>query len=127
MDGEDLKTLTWKRFAAGLHQPLGLKVSDGVVHAMCRDQIVALHDLNGDDEADFYECVSNAHVTSPGGHDFITGLERDEAGRWYFASGNQGLCRVSADGGSVEALATGFRNPNGLGISFFSVSSLRPR
>ncbi|MCP5538584.1 MAG: heme-binding domain-containing protein [Akkermansiaceae bacterium] len=117
MDGEDLKTLTWKRFAAGLHQPLGLKVSDGVVHAMCRDQIVALHDLNGDDEADFYECVSNAHVTSPGGHDFITGLERDEAGRWYFASGNQGLCRVSADGGSVEALATGFRNPNGLGIS----------
>ncbi|MGE0413364.1 MAG: DUF6797 domain-containing protein [Verrucomicrobiales bacterium] len=116
-DGPDLSNLTWKRFAAGLHQPLGLKVSAGVIHVMGRDQITALHDLNGDDEADFYEAVSRAQTTSPGGHDFITGLERDTQGRWYFASGNQGLCRVSADGKNLEVLGTGFRNPNGLGIS----------
>lgn len=114
---DDLSELRWKRYAAGLHQPLGLKVVDGVIHVMCRDQIVALHDHNGDDEADFYQCVSNAHVTSAGGHDFITGLQRDDGGRWYFASGNQGLCRVSADGERLEVLATGFRNPNGLGIT----------
>ena len=109
--------LTWKRFAAGLHQPLGVKVVDGTMHVRCRDQIVALHDRNGDDEADFYECVSDVQETSPGGHDFITGLQRDAAGRWYFASGNQGLCRVSKDGGELEVLATGLRNPNGLDIS----------
>jgi cytochrome c551/c552/sugar phosphate isomerase/epimerase len=113
----DLSELVWKRFAAGLHQPLGLKVNDGVVHVICRDQIVALHDLNGDDEADFYSCVSNAHKTSAGGHDFITGLQRDDKGRWYFASGNQGVCRVSADGRDVEVLSSGFRNPNGLAIA----------
>lgn len=112
---DDLSKLSWKRYAAGLHQPLGLKVVDGVIHVMCRDQITALHDFNDDDEADFYECVSNSHQTSAGGHDFITGLERDDQGRWYFASGNQGVCRVS--GQELEVIATGFRNPNGLGVS----------
>ncbi|HCQ78625.1 MAG TPA: hypothetical protein DIV46_01495, partial [Verrucomicrobiales bacterium] len=93
VSGPGLEELTWKRFAAGLHQPLGLKVVDGLIHVMCRDQIVALHDCNNDDEADYYKPVSRVHQTSAGGHDFITGLERDLAGRWFFASGNQGLCR----------------------------------
>lgn len=117
VSSDNLSELRWKRFAAGLHQPLGLKVADGIIHVMARDQIVALHDHNGDDEADEYACISNAHNTSPGGHDFITGLERDHQGRWYFASGNQGLYRTSADGQQAEILSTGFRNPNGLGIT----------
>ena len=117
VSGNDLETLTWKRYAAGLQQPLGLKVVEGVIHVMCRDQIVALHDNNGDDEADFYERISSAHTTAAGGHDFITGLQRDNQGRWYFASGNQGLCRVSADGKKLDVLGTGLRNPNGLGIN----------
>ena len=80
-----------------------------------RDQITRLVDLNHDDEADFYECVSNAQITSPSGHDFITGCEFDGT-FYYFASGNQGVCRVKP-GGQVEVLATGFRNPNGLGLA----------
>jgi sugar phosphate isomerase/epimerase len=112
---DNLAELKWKRFAAGLHQPLGLKVVEGVIHVMCRDGILALHDRNGDDEADFYESVSRSQVTSSGGHDFITGLQRDASGRWFFASGNQGICRVNGD--QLEVLATGLRNPNGLGIS----------
>lgn len=116
-ESENLSSLLWKRFACGLHQPLGLVVVEGVIHVRCRDQIVALHDLNGDDEADFYECISQAQETSPGGHDFITGLQRDQQGRWYFASGNQGLCRVNPEGDQLKVLGTGLRNPNGLGIS----------
>ena len=112
---DSLANLKWKRFAAGLHQPLGLKVVDGLIHVMCRDGITALHDRNGDDEADFYESVSRAQKTSNGGHDFITGLQRDSSGRWFFASGNQGVCRVNGD--QLKVLATGLRNPNGLGIS----------
>lgn len=113
---ETLQNLRWKRFATGLHQPLGLKILDGKIHVLGRDQITCLHDLNGDDEADFYERVSAAMQTSPGGHDFIVGLERDAQQRWYFASGNQGLCRLSPNH-RLEVLATGFRNPNGLGLS----------
>lgn len=111
-----LAHVRWKRFAAGLHEPLGLKIADGKIYVLGRDQITLLRDLNGDDEADEYECFSNAYQTSPAGHDFITGLQRDAEGRFYFASSNQGVCRVSRDGRSAEVIATGFRNPDGLGL-----------
>ncbi|WP_395717104.1 LamG-like jellyroll fold domain-containing protein [Prosthecobacter sp.] len=129
---EKLEKLRWKRFATGLHQPLGMKIVKDKLYVLGRDQITCLHDLNGDDEADFYECVTNAMQTSPGGHDFIVGLETDKEGRWYFASGNQGVCRIEVGRAllpaesaplrarvpaSLQILATGFRNPNGLGLS----------
>lgn len=129
---EKLEKLRWKRFATGLHQPLGMKIIQDKLYVLGRDQITCLKDLNGDDEADFYECATNAMQTSPGGHDFIVGLETDKEGRWYFASGNQGVCRIEvgrallpAESASLRAgvpaslqvLATGFRNPNGLGLS----------
>ncbi len=114
---DTLEHVRWRRFASGLHQALGLVVADGNIHVLGRDQITRLRDLNGDGEADFYECFSNAYETSPAGHDFICGLERDQAGRYYTVSGKQGLLRISADGKRVETLATGFRNPDGLGLT----------
>lgn len=64
----------WRRHATGLHQALGVKVVDGKVLVLGRDQITRLHDLNGDGEADYHECVFNRYATSPGGHDFVVGL-----------------------------------------------------
>ncbi|MCS7045432.1 MAG: plastocyanin/azurin family copper-binding protein [Gemmataceae bacterium] len=113
---DGLANLRWRRIAAGLHQALGLVVAEGQVYVLGRDQITRLHDLNGDGETDFYECFSNAYLTSTAGHDFICGLQRDAAGNFYTASGNQGLVRISADGQRADVLATGFRNPDGLGI-----------
>jgi putative heme-binding domain-containing protein len=113
---EQLKNVCWRRIASGLHQALGLVVANGQVYVLGRDQITCLHDLNGDGEADFYECFSSAYETSPAGHDFICGLQRDSAGRFYSASSKQGLLRISADGTHAEVLATGFRNPDGLGL-----------
>ncbi len=112
---DKLQHLRWKRFASGLNQPLGMRIINGKICVQGRDQITRLHDLNGDDEADFYECVSNAQITSPSGHDFITGCEYDGT-YFYFASGNQGVCRLKP-GSDVEVLATGFRNPDGLGLA----------
>ncbi|MBP7948635.1 MAG: heme-binding domain-containing protein [Verrucomicrobiales bacterium] len=111
-----LERLRWKRFASGLNQPLGLKVVDGKICLLCRDQLTRLHDFNGDGEADFYECLSRAFETPVGGHDYLTGLETDAEGRFYFASGKGGILRLSIGRNSVETLATGFRNPNGLAV-----------
>ena len=118
VDGLDtsLKSVRWRRIAAGLHHALGLVVAERSVYVLGRDQITRLVDLNNDGEADFYECVSNAYITSPAGHDFICGLERDKAGNFYTASANQGLLRISPDGRKADVLATGFRNPAGLGL-----------
>ncbi|QGJ69926.1 Auracyanin-A [Planctomycetales bacterium 10988] len=107
---------TWRRFAAGLNLALGLVIHNDEIYVLGRDQITKLRDLNGDGEADFYECFSNAFETSPAGHDFICGLERDSEGNFYIASGNQGVVRISADGKEAKVLATGFRNPDGLGL-----------
>jgi len=111
-----LEHVRWKRFATGLHHPLGLVVANEQVHVLGRNQITRLHDLNHDDEADFYECFSQAYLTSTAGHDFICGLERDGQGSFFTVSGNQGLLRISPDGAKAEVLATGFRNPDGLGL-----------
>jgi putative heme-binding domain-containing protein len=106
----------WRRFAAGLHHALGLKVTSQGIFVLGRDQITRLHDLNQDGEADFYECFSNAYETSAAGHDFICGLQQDAQGNFYIASGNQGIVRISPDGKSATVIAEGFRNPDGLGI-----------
>ncbi len=113
---ESLEAVRWRRFASGLHQPLGLRIADGLVHVLGRDQITRLYDLNGDGEADYHECFSNVQQTSPAGHDFICGLERDQSGLFYTVSGKEGLLEISADGKKATTIATGFRNPDGLGL-----------
>ena len=112
-----LENVRWRRYASGLHQALGLVVVGAKVYVLGRDQITCLSDSNGDGEADFYECFSNAYATSTAGHDFICGLERDASGRFYTASSKFGLLRIAADGRSLETIATGFRNPDGLGMA----------
>jgi putative heme-binding domain-containing protein len=118
VDGVDdaLASLRWRRIAAGLHQPLGMVVVDGVPHVLGRDQITRLVDVDGDGETDRYECFSRAYHCSPGGHDYVCGLVRDAAGRFLTASSVDGLVRIAADGRSAEVLATGLRNPDGVGV-----------
>jgi len=117
--------LTWQRIASGLFQPLGLKLRDGAIFVCCRDQIVKLHDLNGDGETDFYECFNNDHQVTEHFHEFAMGLQTDADGNFYYAkSGRHALpaliphhgtlLKVTKDGASTEILATGFRAANGV-------------
>ena len=115
---EKLDRLRWKRFATGLFQPLGLVVKEGKIYVLGRDQITRLHDFNKDGEADGYECFSNQYPTSPGGHDYTTCLETDAEGNFYFITAKQGIWRLSADGKTLDNLAGGLRNPNGLGVGY---------
>lgn len=116
VSGLDSEQATWKRIAAGMHHLLGVVVHEDKIYTLGRNQISRLHDLDGDDEIDFYECFSNAYTTSASGHDYLCGLERDADGYFYFASGNEGLVRISPEGLKASVIATGFRNPDGLGL-----------
>ena len=124
-DAAAAQTLRWQRIASGLFQPLGLKVVDGKIHVTCRDQLVVLHDLNGDGETDFYECLNNDHQVTEHFHEFAMGLQTDAAGNFYYAkSARHGLpavvphhgtlLRVSKDGARTDILANGFRAANGV-------------
>ena len=107
---KDLKGITWKRFATGLFQPFGVRVVDGKIYVLGRDQITRLNDLNNDGEADFYENFCNKMKTSPGGHDYSAGLDTDSAGNFYHVD-PFGVHRVSKNGASYETIVTGWRNP----------------
>ncbi len=124
---EKLEHVKWKRFATGLFQPLGCKIVDGKVYVLGRDQITRLHDLNGDGEADFYECFNNDCVVTENYHEFALDLQTDAAGNFYYGKGSpweptntsphQGtMLRVSKDGSKLDIIATGLRAPNGLGM-----------
>lgn len=131
IDGE-LEKITWRRFASGLYQTLGLRIVDGIVHTMGRDQITRLHDLNGDGEADFYECFNNDVNITDGFHEFAFDLQTDAEGNFYFSKGqpvlgggrgfapwtehNGTILKVSPDGKKLERIAWGLRAPGGLGL-----------
>ena len=118
----ELKAVKWHRFATGLYQPLGLRVVKDQVYVLGRDQITQLHDYNKDGEADYYETFNNDIMIGGGGHSYATCLETDPEGNFYFIRCAEGtphggvLIKVSADGGELSVVATGFRNPNGLGV-----------
>jgi putative heme-binding domain-containing protein len=125
VSGLDQPQLAWQRIASGLFQPLGLKLRDGAIYVCCRDQIVRLHDLNGDGETDFYECFNNDHQVTEHFHEFAMGLQTDPEGNFYYAkSGRHALpalvphhgtlLKVTKDGAKTEILATGFRAANGV-------------
>lgn len=118
-------TLTWRRIASGLFQPLGVKFRDGELFVLCRDQLARLVDLNGDGETDFIDSFNDDHQVTEHFHEFAMGLQTDAAGNFYYAkSGRHALdsvipqhgtlLKVSADGKKTEILATGFRAANGV-------------
>lgn len=123
---DDLESIEWKRFATGLHQPLGLKIIDGVIHTAGRDQITRLHDLNGDGEADFYENFNNDAGLTPQRHEYVMDLETDADGNLYYCrSGHyvpsqrgENCCvmKLPPDGSKLEVFARGLREPNGMSI-----------
>jgi len=129
---DKLDNVTWSRFAAGLHDGLGLKIVDEVIYVHGRDGITRLHDLNKDGQADFYENFNNDIIITFGFHEFAYELHTDKAGNFYFVKGgavNPGgsgwqaitphhgcAFKLSKDGSKLEVIATGLRAPNGMAV-----------
>ena len=120
--------LKWRRIASGLFQPLGLKIKDGKIYVLGRDQITHLVDHNGDGETDWYENFNNDAQVTEHFHEFAMDLQTDAAGNFYYMKGARHakvavvphhgtLIKVSADGKESEVLASGFRAPNGLAVN----------
>jgi len=112
---DDLKSVVWKRFAAGLAQPFGIKYDDGKLFVLAKDRLHILHDLNDDGEADFYENYDNSWVETRG-HTHVFGLDRDAEGNFYFPAYDL-YYKLPPDGSGVQLMAKGFRNCMGAAVS----------
>ena len=64
--------------------PLGIKIVDKKIYVTCRDQLVKLHDLNGDEEIDYYESFNSDHQVTNHFHEFAMGLQTDKEGNFYY-------------------------------------------
>jgi len=110
-----LKAVTWKRFATGLGKPFGMKVINDQIYVGCHNQIVRLHDYNGDHEADFYESYE-ARFPSSTNHSKSFGVDADKDGNFYVMASNR-TYKLPADGSAPVVMSDGTRNAMGFGCN----------
>jgi len=124
----ELSEIKFHRFAAGLHDALGLRVVDGHPVVANRGELTRLIDTDGDGRADRYESLSNDWGLTGNYHEYAYGPEIDDQGRYYLAlnlsfppGGSKSearyrgcVIRIGANG-ETELVATGLRSPNGVG------------
>ncbi|MEM1270310.1 MAG: family 16 glycoside hydrolase [Bacteroidota bacterium] len=126
---EDPGEITVKRIAFGLAEPLGLKVVDGEIYVLQKQELTHLVDTNGDDVTDEYRAVAAGWGVTSNFHEFAFGLEHEDDA--FFATlataidpGGRStqpqnpdrgrVIRIEHDG-SYEFIAQGLRTPNGIG------------
>ena len=135
---ENLKP-TFKRFAHGLHEPLGIAYKEGSLYVVQRGELTRLSDRHGDGVADFYESIStwplsgNYHEYSygpallPNGN-FMVNLNLgwvDRLGRMESLVPWRGWVVEITPSGELIPVASGLRSPagywiNGEGECFYS-------
>lgn len=120
---------SYKLFASGLHESLGLAYRDGSFYCTQRGELTKLTDTDGDDKADLYENVANWDL-SGNYHEYSYGPVFDKNGDMYLtfnvawvgygegklAKWRGWLVKVTKDG-KLEPVATGLRSPAGFTVN----------
>ncbi|MCA9037100.1 MAG: c-type cytochrome [Planctomycetaceae bacterium] len=118
-----LRQVRWKRFAAGLFEPFGVRVVNDTIYVTCRDGLKRLHDFDDNGEADFVEAFWNDDDVSCQFHAYNFDLQTDSRGNFWFAKAGQytnhhrpgSIMKIPPQGGTAEVVAWGLRTPNGMG------------
>lgn len=120
------------RIAAGLAEPLGIKVVNGEIYVLQKQELTKLIDHNRDGIIDEYYAVANGWGVTSNFHEFAFGLVYDK-GYFYAAlataidpggastkpqNPDRGkVVKISRDG-KFELIASGLRTPNGIGLGY---------
>ncbi|MEJ6561138.1 MAG: hypothetical protein QNL77_00395, partial [Akkermansiaceae bacterium] len=112
---DSLKNVTWRRFATGLNQPIGIHIDDDGIFVLDRGQIYRLHDINNDGEADYYENYANDFGGYDRSHSHTFGLHRTSDGSFHFTQ-REAILRTGPDRKTVVQ-GSGVRNCMGIGGS----------
>lgn len=129
-----LERLSWKRFASGLFEPMSIVIRGSEMFVFGKEGIVRLHDLDKDNEADYYENFSNLMHQSAESYEWASDMVLTAEGDFFISKGgavaarpgitrkllpgfragsNHGgtVLKVSKDGRTIERYATGLRAP----------------
>ncbi|MDO7172497.1 c-type cytochrome [Mariniflexile sp. AS56] len=119
---------SFKLFAKGLHEPLGLAYRNGALYTAQRPELTRLKDLDGDGVADEYKTVYSLHL-SGNYHEYAYGPVFDKDGNMIVTlnlAWNKGMqslvkwrgwmLKISEEG-KMEPFATGLRSPAAFGLN----------
>ena len=117
----------FRRFARGLHEPLGLAFRDGALYTAQRGELTRLEDTDGDGRADLYDVVYDWPVTGnyheysfgPAFRDdgtMIVTLNLGTLGAMESLTKWRGWMLEIGPDGEMNPLATGMRSPAGVYI-----------
>lgn len=133
VESGDPKKIKVKLIAKGLAEPLGLKVVDGEIYVLQKQELTKLVDTDGDDYIDEYQCFAKGWRASANFHEFAFGLVYKKDEDAFYASlaiaimpggasaRPQGpdrgkVVKISRKDGSIEFVARGLRTPDGVGM-----------
>ena len=119
---------TFKRFAHGLHEALGVAYHNGAIYTAQRSELTRLKDLDGDGRADKYETVytwpleGNYHEYSFGplfrnDSTMVVTLNLGWVGYGASLSKWRGWMLEITPDGNMTPYATGMRSPAGFGLN----------
>ena len=124
---EDLSRVRFTRFAANLHEPLGLAWKDGWLYAMQRGEMTRIKDLNGDGKGDVFETFADGWGLSGDYHEYGFGSKHDREGNLWVVlclTGSftsealyRGWCLRISPEGKVIPTCSGIRSPGGIGTN----------
>ncbi|MEP2774335.1 MAG: hypothetical protein ABJQ29_17150 [Luteolibacter sp.] len=125
--GDDLSKVTWKKYAHGLHEPLGMFWKDGSLYLSQRPEFSRLEDTNGDGTADVFETINADWGINGDYHEYAFGSKPDRNGDVWInlcltgsmkAESNwRGWCvRITPEGEMIPTVS-GIRSPGGIGMN----------
>mgnify|MGYP000684041862 CR=1 FL=1 len=122
---------TFKKFASGLHEPLGLAYKNGAIYTAQRGELTKLVDTDVDGIADVYQTIyawpisthyheySFGPVQAPDGDFFVTANVAFGNAEWWRGESREpwrGWTMKISEDGTMEPWATGMRSPAGYGL-----------
>ena len=125
----DLRAVSWKRFASGLHEPMSIvarpnsasRTGSREIFVFDRNGIWKLVDTNSDHEADRYEMFCNLFAQTAETREFPNSMKLGPDGSFYISKGGQEgttlgkhngtVIKVAPDGKSFEVIGYGLRQP----------------
>ncbi len=126
---QDPAKLSYRLFASGLHEPLGLEFDGDDLLVSQRAEITRLKDNDGDGMADAYLTECDGWDVTGNYHAYTYGPERDGKGR-YWVTLNLGMGDLTdnsrpwhgwggiiGEDGRFQPMAAGMRSPCGLGAN----------